>query len=86
MFSLPGPDPGKGGVGSSLPEAEMAASVVWAGGQPAPGGREQIWGSRRCPASPCVLDISPLCKGSCKSSVGEAPPLSLYSALLHMLG
>jgi len=33
----------EGGAGSSLPRAEMDGSTVWA-----PGGGEQIWGSRRC--------------------------------------
>ena len=33
----------RGGAGSSLPRAEMDGSTIWA-----PGGGEQIWGSRRC--------------------------------------
>lgn len=45
VFGLAGPDPerGGGGAGSSLPRAEMDGSTIWA-----PGGGEQIWGSRWC--------------------------------------
>lgn len=35
VFRLPGPDPGGGKAGSSLPEAKVASSVVKGGGQPA---------------------------------------------------
>lgn len=36
MFRLPGPDPGRGGVGSSLPKAKVAYSAIWGRGQLSP--------------------------------------------------
>lgn len=76
MFRLPGPDPGRGGVGSSLPKAKVAYSAIWGRGQLSP--LDQVAGSKGVTSQQCQLCracwTSSLSDGSCKSSGGEDPP------------
>lgn len=53
MFRLPGPDPGRGGVGSSLPKAKVAYSAIWGRGQLSP--FNQVAGSKGVASQQCRL-------------------------------